>query len=339
MSEAPTAPDIHGGTCSQEGCSAAEGGACAQGHEDKIDCEFYELVTLEGAPQAEVTVPTISLPDGEALRSDELERVLGRHPAAIVVPLGRVGAGKTTLITLAYLLLRSRRLSGWAFTGSETLIGLARRAHDASFASEREVPVTPRTGKPESGQYIHLGIRATASDATHPVLVADISGEHVEAFVDGELPESIIKTIRRADHIPLVVDGRQLADPKTRALAVFQARALLLALKKQLPPGDGRLLVVVTKGDLLATLADLDNVIASITNGTIAEGAPHFVTADRASTERDSDSQPLVTLGQGIEEFVTYIANRREIRASGTTASRMPQPWPSPILQRMWSSR
>ena len=113
VTEAAVGPQLGGGTCSIDGCAANEGGACSKGHDDKIDCEFYELTEVEAPVPVEVAVARISLPDGEALRPDEIERALRSHPISMVVPLGRVKAGKTTLIAVSYHLVRSRRLPRW----------------------------------------------------------------------------------------------------------------------------------------------------------------------------------------------------------------------------------
>lgn len=169
MTEAAVTAAPADGSCSREGCGANAGGPCAEGHEERLDCEFFELATVDLPAPAEAAVARIPLPDGEALRGDELERVLGAHRASVVVPLGRVGAGKTTLIAVTYHLLRSARLRRWRFAGSETIIGLARRAWHASFASKRDAPITPRTEREESGLHLHLEMRSAEDDARRPV--------------------------------------------------------------------------------------------------------------------------------------------------------------------------
>ena len=251
----------------------------------------------------------------------------------MVVPLGRVKAGKTTLVTVAYHLLRSRRLSRWKFTGSETIIGFARRSHHASFASRRDSPITPRTEKEESGLHLHLGMRCIEDDARHPLVIVDLSGEHVAGLANGETVNVVSSALARADHIPVVVDGRKVADAGTRALAVMEARTLLKMLEKHERPPHARVCLVISKGDLLVGL-DLAETVDAIIRGTLAQAGDVFVTADRPSPEKDEGGEPIVALGDGIDKFVDYIAQRPEGPIRDTP--RASRPDASPILNRMW---
>src|ERR1044072_2262514 len=98
MSDA--AVDEQTGSCSHD-CDANRGGPCAEGHEP-IDCPYWELTDAVEETPVVPPIRRVALPDGEALRSTELERVTRSCPTSIVVPLGRVRAGKTTLIALSY---------------------------------------------------------------------------------------------------------------------------------------------------------------------------------------------------------------------------------------------
>ena len=218
-------------------------------------------------------------------------------------------------------------------TGSETVIGFARRAHHASFASKGEVPITPRTEKEESGLHLHLGMRSADDDARYPIVLVDVSGEHVNALANGERIEVVAKALARSDHIPVVVDGRQVADPNMRPLAVLEARTLLKMLEKYELPAHSKVCLVITKGDLLVG-QDLTATVDAIVRGTLAEGSPHFVTADRPSSDVDDGGQPIVELGDGVDAFIDHIAQPHvEVIAESAAAIR---PQPSPILRRMW---
>jgi hypothetical protein len=334
MTEVADQPEAHEGTCSKEGCPANEGGDCAEGHADKIDCQFYELTQVGEPTPVELPVRRVSLPDGEALRADELERVLRSFPVSMVVPIGRVKAGKTTLISVCYHLLRSNRIPGWKFTGSETIVGFARRAHHASFASEGTAPITPRTEKEESGLHLHLGMRRAADDERCPIVVVDLSGEHINDVANGDSVLVVERALARADHIPVVIDGRQIADVTTRPLAVFEARTLLKMLEKHDRPDGAKICVVITKGDLLVG-TDLAEIVEGIVRGTLAEGSPYFVTADRPSRQKGEDDEPLVSLGHGIDGFIEHIAKRPGTLLPGDTEVVSPEP--SPLLRRMWA--
>lgn len=334
MTDLGVEPEAHAGVCNRDGCTANEGGPCAEGHADTIDCPYTELTPVEAPVPVAPDPRRIPLYDGEALRSDQLERALCSHPVSMVVPLGRVQAGKTTLITVSYHLLRSRRLARWRFTGSETIVGLARRAHHSSFASKRDSPITPRTEKEESGLHLHLGMRRVDDDTRHPVVIVDLSGEHVEALARGESVEVAGKALARADHIPVVIDGGQLADAGTRALAVLEARSLLKMLEKQALQDHTKICVVITMGDLLVG-HEIEATVKAIVRGTRAEDGAVFITADRSSPEKDENGEPIVSLGDGIEDFIEHIAKRPEVSALDSPQAGRPDA--SPMLNRIWA--
>jgi hypothetical protein len=333
MTNATADPEVSEGICSKTECPANNGGACVDGIENKIDCDNFEL-TEAVVPDAEpVEEARVLLPDGEAVWPNELERLMRSHPVSTVVPLGRVGAGKTTLMAVAYHLLRSRRMDRWRFAGSETVIGFARRAFEASFASLRNTPTTGRTEREESGLLLHLDMRSVADGGRYPLVLSDLSGEHVTAIANGESVEVVREALARADHIPVVVDGAKLINELTRTRAVYEARTLLKMLEKYDLKADVRLCIVVTKGDLIAD-TDLGETVQLIVRDTLARSAPYFVTADRSSVELGEDGEPLVGLGDGVESFIQYVAQRPS--SASMPAAEPSRVMPSALLARMW---
>ncbi|MGZ4314205.1 MAG: TRAFAC clade GTPase domain-containing protein [Gaiellaceae bacterium] len=336
VTEVGVEPDANQGVCSKVDCPVSAGGQCAEGHEDPLDCEFYDLSDVVVDELEPPDPRRISLPSGEALHGSELERVLASHPASIVVPLGFVGAGKTTLISLTYHLLRSRRLVDFRFAGSKTVIGFARRSHHASFSSNRAIPTTARTEVEASGLYLHLGIRREYDSLLMPMLIVDLSGEHVRALADGKVESAVLNALARADHIPIVVNGAEIATPDTRARAVLGARTLLGMLEKQPRAAGAKICVVITKGDLLLGV-EMEEVFDAITRDTIAAGAPRFVTADRESASTDGE-EPAVSLGDGVAELVAHMATRQiQVHQVARRTTRPTEP--SKMLRRLWTSK
>jgi Double-GTPase 2 len=326
--------EIEGGVCSREGCPANDGGACAIGNENPLDCQFYELAEVDDAAPEVVAPPPRLLPAGEALRADQLEEILSEHPASFAVPLGLVGAGKTTLMCLLFDEVRTRRAPGWKFTRSRTVLGFARRGHDASFGSGRTIGKTPRTAFGASGLHLHLGMRREADDTRAPLVFVDLAGEHVRQFSDGKAVDVVVDSLRRADHVPIVVNGRHIADPRKRQRAIYQARALIGKIEQQDLREHATVFVVITKGDLLVDV-DAKKVFEEITVGTTLAEAPRIVTADRQSAEVDGESA--VVRGAGVHDLLILLTTLPE-----------PEPirWPpaaptggSPFLQRAWGNR
>ena len=84
---------------------------------------------------------------------------------------------------------------------------MTRRSYYASYGSGRVSPTTPRTSRLTSGLHLHLGMRA-GDDSEMPIVFVDISGEYVAALADGKVDPVIAEALKRADHVPIVVNGR-----------------------------------------------------------------------------------------------------------------------------------
>lgn len=326
MTEDDDPPDeLRSGSCSREDCPIEVGGSCAIGHGDPLDCEFYELTDVDDVEPEPVGPAQWTLPNGEALSTAELEAVTAEHPVSTVAPLGIVAAGKTTLICLLFDQVRTRREPAWKFTRSRTILGFARRSHDASFNSGRTVPTTPRTALTASGQNLHLGMRRAADDSQAPIVFVDLSGEHVQQFVSGKAVEAVAEAFRRADHIPVVINGEDIANPRTRQKAIMQGRALLARLRLQpLRPG-AVVSLIVTKGDLLNEV-DLDPILDDITAEYPIPGDRRFVTADREGEG--------VERGLGVHDLLVHLTTL-PIGEAPKWETPTP-PAPSPVLARVW---
>lgn len=327
------------GYCTKEDCLANKGGACLLEHDDPShECPEWQLDPQggdDGEEPPELEPDYVLLPSGEALRPGELERILARHRTSIVVPLGGVGAGKTTLIALMHQLLCVRELPGWKFAGSITSVGFMRRNFYASLRANTNDPATPRTPLEQSGHYLHIDARSAKTDRLHPVLLSDIAGESVAGanfpnnLMNGNVPPEIAAAVARADHVPIVVGGAELANPQTRNHGLLRARTLMQMVGTNLQRR-GRLSMVVTQYDLLVDY-DLDELKYDLTQGTITEGAPFFLTA--ACAPKAAHLNPTVKRGTGVAEFFTFIATADE---ETPQADPPPPPTPHPLIKQMW---
>ena len=335
MSDLDVTSDVSDGACTLAECTVADGGSCARGEPDPLDCKFFELASPDDIAQYEPEIRTIALPSGEALFADEMEPLFASHPVSLVAPLGLNEAGKTTLIAMIYLFLRSGRLDGFRFAGSRTVVGLARRTHDASVASARNIGTTPRTGRETSGQHLHLAMRRTADDSPAPLVLADLAGEHVRELQNGACPDVVCATLRRADHIPIVVDGVGVADPTTRSATILSTRTLIGMLAKQDRNPAAELSVVLTKADMLGAV-DTDAVLDAICRDTIAATAARFVTADREPPD-SHEADRAIEFGTGVLQLVNHIAGVDPgLRADPSDRERRLTVEPSPLLKRLW---
>ncbi|SFD88011.1 TRAFAC clade GTPase domain-containing protein [Blastococcus tunisiensis] len=200
-----------------------------------------------------------SVPSGEALTPQEATAVLGAHGAEVVVVVGEVDAGKTTLLAAVYERLAAGPVAGWAFAASESLLGFEARAHFASAASGLSEPDTPRTSRSTERVALHLAVRHANGQQRH-LLLSDVSGEHAKGLLKYNQPGDYAPLLRSATHVLLLIDGARLVTTRGQNVALADARTLLRAVAEgpDLRPATP-LDIVVTKWDRCGGADGLDD--------------------------------------------------------------------------------
>jgi hypothetical protein len=262
------------GTCAREGCAIAAGGACARGFSDPFDCEDFEPYEAEedsaaAGSDADQDVPAGSGPldtrgrrpwrqaeeseplhSGRALTLEEATQVRRARLTAVVVPIGEVSIGKTTLLAALFEALGAAAVGGWSFAGSLSLMGFEERSHLAMVASGRRKSDTPRTSRNTSEVLLHLALLGP-DGARQDVLLADVSGEHAEGLRLHNDAGDYTRLLSAATCVLLMVDGKQLAAPAKRHAELTRARTLFQAIhQNELLPDGVPVLLVATKWDL-----------------------------------------------------------------------------------------
>jgi hypothetical protein len=168
--------------CTRTGCYVHEGVSCPEGEPNHADCPHWsasdaapdlptDAFVAEGA-----RVPWTS----SALGMDDVALVGARGRAIVIGILGSHDAGKTTLLTAAYLhLVAGNELAGARFAGSRSLGAWEALASWARFddAARRPTfpPHTPR-GAARAPGLLHLALRGPR-DEHRDVLLTDAPGE------------------------------------------------------------------------------------------------------------------------------------------------------------------
>ena len=73
----------------------------------------------------------VELPSGDALSAEEANQTTRSSVARVIVPVGLVGVGKTTLLSEIYERFREGPFAGHRFAWSRTLHGFEQRAQRA----------------------------------------------------------------------------------------------------------------------------------------------------------------------------------------------------------------
>ncbi len=257
--------------CSQEGCEAPVGGACALGHASPVDCpQASAIAAVAGdqpsdsgnlAPAAESRVeqpepqplPGVPLRSGEALTEQEASRMAAEAGIRLTVPLGPVHAGKTTLAVGMYERFLRGQWGDAGFLWSDTLLDLEMLAFPARLASGADIPTTWRTKLKEDGHHLlHLRIRS-GQVARADLVFGNLPGETSERIRNGVQADVELPLIRNADRVLVCIDGEHIASPGLAAIGISSARQTLRVLHESQCLRTGcQVALILTKFDLVS---------------------------------------------------------------------------------------
>ena len=242
--------DLSQARCRLPGCGGPAAGICI--NQVPFD-ECPNVISSEEADSAEaasaaVEPETVSTGRSGVLTLEEADAFLRAHGGRVLAMVAAPDAGKTTLASAAYDLLRRGLLNGFGFAGSETIKGFEERSFDARVASEQDEPLTLRT--PSAAPLVFLHLRIAAPDGRMlNVLLSDRSGEHFDRALNTPARFADFHEIARADAILLLVDSEKLATGHQAELA--RMRKLILALVQAGHLANQTVHLIVTKIDRL----------------------------------------------------------------------------------------
>ena len=262
------------GTCAATGCHVADGDSCIEGFESLTDCPNYRQATPNDAPLTKSdaghprTQPTpavtpetadlpLSLSSGNALTAQEAHQLTGERLTKVVVLMGMVKSGKTTVLAELYEHFCKGPFAGHLFAGSKTIIGFERICHPSRAASQGTAEDTERTTRATENNLLHLDLVAQDDGRRHRLLISDLSGELFEAATTGTDQVATIPYLRRADQVVLFADAEKLSDNSQRQYLLNQLTVLLRSCIEVTRLSDRSIVtVVVSRHDLLARDAD-----------------------------------------------------------------------------------
>lgn len=249
--------------CGKENCDVAETGKCLLGNDPVESCPEYdpeevELDTGEDAADTEDgEVENRAVDDGrrlfrsELLTSEELWPLCTAVPTETISLVGDVRAGKTTLIAALYASFCKGPFAGYRFKSSRSLVGFARRHHEALEKSKRELPTTPRTSRVDGVGFFHLNVVGASRE--HHLLISDRSGEDFEDARKNTSLVSNLWELKMAGRICFLLDAGMATHKEQRAVYRRSFKQQILALwdNNAIPEG-AALEIISTKLDRLA---------------------------------------------------------------------------------------
>lgn len=203
------------------------------------------------------THDSIYFGDGEALPESKIQTITYAFPTKLILFIGGVGCGKTTLVSAIAEAFQKGPLGDFIFAGSRTLVGFEQRSYLARRGADRVKPETERTKSMEF-LHLHLSIRdKSATNSIQHLLFTDISGERFENACATDEEMHSLTVLKRADHIFCVVNGEALNSLNDRFKEQeFVESFLERAIKNNLLSEENKITILINKFD--AVLSDED---------------------------------------------------------------------------------
>jgi GTP-binding protein EngB required for normal cell division len=312
---------------------------CALQHDDLLECEEFEPAdegpanedprgSDEGMPSIDVRgrnpiIPgggMVSIYPGAAMTVDDATTMLRARPATIVVPVGPVKVGKSTLLGSLWEHVTSSPTDGWTFSASLTPYGFEDRCYLASFRSGLPIADQGRTSKDAERIILHLSVNRPGGEVSQSreILFADVSGEHTEEFVKANEPGPLLSLLRAAHVIAVLVDGDKFADPAQRWSVINETRALLrVMLERAEFRSNVEFVVVITKWDKCELADGIEDAVVRL-ESELSVLWPDIALLRMAARSEDESA---VAEGTGVPEFLAITLREAPLVSKGVEKS------------------
>lgn len=179
----------------------------------------------------------------------------------LVLILGPVGAGKTTLISRIFDQFHDGSIGDWKFAGSETIVGYESilrlyRSQDVNI-----IPAVDRTAIKLDPDLFHLNLKKNAEEIK-AALLANLSGELFNNLIQANDTIEDMGYFQRAAHICIVLDGSKLINKAGRSSELRNAHLFLERLAKAKHISNAAVIsIVIAKADIFRS-AKADGFVA-----------------------------------------------------------------------------
>ena len=285
--------------CARPDCTIAETGRCLLNHEpSSCPDRMAAAEPTRESPPAVVLPRKVSFPGSRACTLNEARALMEEQYVHLVGILGEPNAGKTGCLVSLYLSVVDRRLDGFSFANSRTLMGLEEISQGARQWNQGQVPeqFTDHTelADDRTAGFLHIKLARGPQGRSVNLLCSDLPGEWTTALIEQNRVDRL-EFLKRADVIWLVVDGTELVNPAKRQVCVRRTKIVISRLGNFLDSRP-RLILVITRRD---ERAPDENVVQDL----CAEGARcGFETEAVAVASFSKNSE--VTAGTGIPTLI-----------------------------------
>lgn len=298
--------------CKQVGCEIKNDGKCLEGLDISECPHFYwedeeGLDVIEEEDDKEEEIPATKMNvlfSGEELSLREICLVTNKYPSELVVILGDLDCGKTTLLATIFDLFQINDFKKYLFAGSLTQKGFEIRSHLSRVTSGGTIPETERT-KTLEFRILHLAIKAVESSKLKHFLLSDISGETIKlARNSSSVMTEQLGIVKFADHVIYIIDGKNL-ETQNRTQTIFNTELFIQnAISNGIFSKETTLKILISKWDILSKdkKFSLEKVLIDRINSRFSKNLKSIVFSVIASRPSDDNSQ--FEMGYGIEELI-----------------------------------
>ncbi len=284
--------------CAQPNCTVAETGACLLNDEPSKCPQRIAAQDAEAAIGAEKTRQA-RFPTSRAYMLDDAKALMAERYVHVVGVLGEADAGKTACLVSLYLTVAHRRLGGFEFADSRTLMGFEEVSEGARRWNEGNMPeqLTDHTVLEEerTAGFLHMRLRRCDDSGAVDLLCSDLPGEWTTELIEANRTARLA-FLERADVVWLVVDGRETVDRMRRQVCWQRVRTLIRRLGKLLNE-PRRLILVLTRRD--ETEPD-----TTLVARMCAEGNQHGFETESVEVASFADEGSEVQAGHGIQRLI-----------------------------------
>lgn len=243
---------------------------------------------------------------GEALNSSDIYRIAAKESTRMIVLVGPVASGKTTMETSLYQLFQNSPVNDFCFAGSYSLQGFEQRAFYTRIKSKGNEPTTQRTSLEDNQAFLHIRLWNRNNNVISNLILADISGEAFTNHI-GQVDEAKISFpfIERADYVVGIIDGEKLCNKKTRNSIVSEMIEMIRTFwDAELITGGCVLQIVFSKFDLFSKVENHDLILEKIKQQIVARLSELFMDIEYYNVAAMPSTIDEFSVGYGLEDLL-----------------------------------
>ena len=243
---------------------------------------------------------------GEALNSSDIYRIAAKESTRMIVLVGPVASGKTTMETSLYQLFQNSPVNDFCFAGSYSLQGFEQRAFYTRIKSKGNEPTTQRTSLEDNQAFLHIRLWNRNNNVISNLILADISGEAFTNHI-GQVDEAKISFpfIERADYVVGIIDGEKLCNKKTRNSIVSEMIEMIRTFWDAELITDGCVLqIVFSKFDIFSKVENHNLILEKIKQQIVARPSELFMDIEYYNVAAMPSTIDEFSVGYGLEDLL-----------------------------------